>query len=142
MPEPPEAREPDWIPEDEVEEIHSREIARFTGLPGLRSPDGLAAAVARPPNRFYYEGERSIPRLAALYAVAVIRNHPYVDGNKRAGWTLAEAFLNRNGMRVRAADEEIFEFLVNLAKREIGEEEFSNWLESRSHPANRLRGEI
>ena len=134
MPEAREDLQPDWIPEDEVEGIHDLEISRFACLRGLRSPDGLAAAVARPLNRFYYEGERSIPRLAAICAIGVIRNHPYVDGNKRAGWTLAEAFLNRNGMKVTADDDEIFDFLVNLAKRKINEEEFSNWLESHSHP--------
>ena len=135
MPEPAGGAEPDWLPEDEVEEIHNREVVRFPGRHGLRSPDGLAAAVVRPANRFYYEGETSLPRLAALYAVAIIRNHPYVDGNKRTGWTLAEAFLNRNGMTVKADDEEIFNMLINLAQRALSEEDFSQWLESRSHPS-------
>ena len=61
-------------------------------------------------------------------------HHPYVDGSKRAGWTLAEAFLNRNGMKVTADNDEIFKVLVALAGREMNEEEFSNWLEFHSHP--------
>ena len=127
-------REPDWIPEDEVQGIHDREIGRFGGLLGLRSPDGLASALVRPLNRFHYEGERSLPRLAAVYAAAVIRNHPYVDGNKRAGWALAETFLKRNKMAVVAPDGEIFDNLVRLASRKMSEDDFADWLESRSHP--------
>ena len=126
--------EPDWIPENEIAGIHHREIQRFTGSLGLRSPEGLDSALVRPLNRFHYENERSLPRLAAVYAVAVIRNHPFVDGNKRTGWALAETFLKRNGMTVRADDEEIFHKVLGLAAREIDEQNFADWLESRAQP--------
>ena len=124
-----------WIPEDIVNKIvHDAQIERFGGSGGLLSPNGLAAALARPMNRHFYEGENSVFRLAAIYASGIIRNHPYVDGNKRTGYALAYTFLLLNGMRIAASDDEKFNVVIDLAKRKINEEEFSNWLESHSHP--------
>ena len=126
--------EPKWIPEGTVSDIHDGEIDRFGGSHGLRSPEGLASALARPQNRFFYEGENSVFRLAAVYADGIIRSHPYVDGNKRTGYALAETFLNLNGFRLVADDEEIFRAVLAFAVRDMCEEEFAQWLQSRAQP--------
>ena len=126
--------EPKWIPEDTVADIHDAQIERHGGSSGLRAPDGLASALARAQNRFFYAGETSLFRLAAAYAEGVIRNHPYVDGNKRTGYALAETFLNLNGLAVAADDDDIFPAVLALATREMSEDDFAQWLESRSHP--------
>ena len=126
--------EPRWIPEESVSEIHDREIERFGGSHGLRSPEGLASALARPLNRHFYEGETSVFRLAAVYADGIIRNHPYVDGNKRTGHALAETFLKLNGFRLVADDAEIFPVILAFATREMDEDDFAEWLRLRARP--------
>ena len=126
--------EPRWIPEEIVSDIHDREIERFGGLHGLRSPEGLASALARPLNRHFYEGEKSVFRLAAVYADGIIRSHPYVDGNKRTGYALARAFLALNGFDIRAADDEKFNAVLAFATREMSEDDFADWLQLRARP--------
>ena len=126
--------EPKWIPEDAAEEIHDEQIDLFGGSHGLRAPDGLASALVRPQNRHFYEGEYSLFQLAAVYADGIIRNHPYVDGNKRTGYALAETFLNINGFRVVADNAEIVSAVLAFATREMSEDDFAEWLRSRSRP--------
>ena len=126
--------EPKWIPEELVPDIHDREIERFGGSPGLRAPDGLAAALARPMNRHFYEGEASVFRLAAVYADGVIRSHPYVDGNKRTGYALARVFLLLNGFRIEASDDEKFNAVLAFATRDMSEDDFAEWLRVRARP--------
>ena len=126
--------EPTWIPEDAVEEIHDEQINLFGGSHGLRAPDGLASALVRPQNRHFYEGEDSLFQLAAVYADGIIRNHPYVDGNKRTGYALARVFLLLNGIRVEASDDEKFSAVLAFATREMSVDDFAEWLRSRSRP--------
>ena len=126
--------EPKWIPEDAAEEIHDEQIDLFGGSHGLRAPEGLASALVRPQNRHFYEGEDSLFQLAAVYADGIIRNHPYVDGNKRTGYALARVFLLLNGIRVEASDDEKFSAVLAFATREMSEDDFAEWLQSRSRP--------
>ena len=126
--------EPKWIPESVVDEIHDAQIERFGGSSGLRAPDGLASALVRPQNRHFYEGENSLFKLAAVYADGIIRNHPYVDGNKRTGYALARAFLLLNGIRIAAPDDEKFNAVLAFATREMSEDDFAQWLQSRARP--------
>lgn len=88
--------EPKWAPQADVEEIHDIIMEIGGGSRGLRDPVLLKSALGRPQNQYAY-GERDMFRLAAGYAEAISRNHPFVDGNKRTAFQTADVFLADNG---------------------------------------------
>lgn len=88
--------EPRWLTADDLIEINRREIEAFHQIHGLRSRDLLESAAARPRNIYAY-GEEDVLNLAASLMVGVIRNHAFIDGNKRTGVSGAFAFLELNG---------------------------------------------
>ncbi len=73
---------PNWITRVEALSIHEKMLGLFGGGSGLRDQELLDSALARPQHRFAYEGSE-IPELAASYAVGIVLNHPFIDGNKR-----------------------------------------------------------
>ena len=85
-----------WLREDVVIAMHGEQIAEHGGSPGIRDAGLLSTALARPQNQVAY-GKPSVFNLAAAYAFGVIQNHPFVDGNKRAGFLAAYVFLDLNG---------------------------------------------
>jgi death-on-curing protein len=74
-----------WLTKDMVEAFHREALARFGGGDGLRDPGLLESALARPENIHAYEPDADIFRLAASYCAGIVKNHPFVDGNKRTG---------------------------------------------------------
>lgn len=72
--------------------------------------------------------EADVARLAALYTLGVIRNHPFVDGNKRVGTVLLETFLELNGHMLVAADEELLRMIYATAAGEISDDDFTAWV--------------
>ena len=74
--------EPKWLTHEQVIAIHSRQLRRFGGAPGLRDEGLLHSAIERPLNKWQYE-QAERPELAAAYAFGLAKNHTFVDGNKR-----------------------------------------------------------
>jgi death-on-curing protein len=103
-------------------------LAQFGGAAGLRDSGLLDSALARPLNHRAY-GEESLHSLAALYAAGVVRNHPFVDGNKRTGFMLAATFLEVNGWEVTATEESVVEVTRGLADGSVSDEAYRAWLE-------------
>ena len=89
-------REPKWLSQTEIERLHTKLIDRTGGSRGLRDASLLESALARPRHLHNY-GEQDIFQLAASYAEALSRNHAFVDGNKRIGFSAADIFLFKNG---------------------------------------------
>ena len=118
---------PRWVSKQVVLAIHERLLAEHGGAPGLRDEDLLDAALASPMNRHAYE-DADIPRLAAAYAHALARNHPFADGNKRVALTVAGLFLELNGFRLEASEQDAAQATRALASGEIGEAEFAGWV--------------
>ncbi len=87
---------PNWVSRVEVEALHHGVIAIGGGAHGLRDDALLLSALARPENQHAY-GETDRFQLAAGYAEAIARNHPFVDGNKRTAFMTAVIFLELNG---------------------------------------------
>jgi death-on-curing protein len=87
----------------------------------------LESALARPQNLYAY-GEGDVAALAAAYAFGIIRNHPFVDGNKRTGFLSAALFLELNSFRFVAGEVDVVARTLALAASEIGEDEFAAWL--------------
>jgi death-on-curing protein len=111
--------------------MHGEQIAEHGGSPGIRDAGLLSSALARPQNQAVY-GDPSVFDLAAAYAFGIIRNHPFVDGNKRTGFLAAYVFLNLNGWELMASEAEAVAAVQALAANEMDEAGFAGWLESRS----------
>ena len=120
-----------WLREDVVIAMHGEQIAEHGGSPGIRDAGLLSSALARPQNQVAY-GKSSVFNLAAAYAFGVIQNHPFVDGNKRAGFLAAYVFLDLNGWELVASEAEAVSAVIALATGEMDEAGFSDWLKDNS----------
>jgi death on curing protein len=123
-----------FLEEPLVVAVHEAQLTEHGGASGIRDAGLLASALARPLNAAAYE-EPDVARLASLYALGIIRNHPFVDGNKRVGTVLLETFLELNGYTLEAADEELLAVILTVAAHEISDEDFIVWV--RAHASKR-----
>ncbi|MBM3853147.1 MAG: type II toxin-antitoxin system death-on-curing family toxin [Verrucomicrobia bacterium] len=124
-------REPVWVLREVVLLMHEQSLAQFGGSTGLRDEGLLDSALGRPPNLFAY-GQPTLFDLAASYAFGLVKNHPFVDGNKRAGFVVAVAFLELNGYRLQASEPDAVLRTLALAAGEMSEAAFSEWLKASS----------
>jgi death-on-curing protein len=111
--------------------LHERLIAEFGGLAGIRDEGLMESALGRPINRFSYE-KPSVCDLAASYAFGIVRNHPFLDGNKRTGFAAAAVFLETNGFRLTATEGEATAATLILADGRISEDGYAAWLAENS----------
>jgi death on curing protein len=114
---------------EQVIELHVGLLARHGGLPGLRDENGLESAVAQP--RATFGGEELYPTLAekaAALAFSPIRNHPFVDGNKRVGYAAADVFLRANGFKIGADVDEAEAITLAVAAGTMSREDFTAWV--------------
>ena len=125
--------EPKWFPRDAVLPLHSYLLELFGGSPGLRDEGALDSALTRPLNLFSY-GNPSVFELATAYASGIVRNHPFVDGNKRTGLGIALTLLEENGYTTNFDEAEMVQMTLALAARDIEEEVFTKWLQDHSVP--------
>ncbi len=116
-----------WLSRDLILAIHDEQLAEHGGSTGLRDADLLDSALARPLNRAGY-GEPDIAELAAVYALAIVRNHPFIDGNKRTGFVALELFLRLNGCAFTVGDAEAVVMMLAMAAGEVPEVEFVAWV--------------
>lgn len=121
-----------WVADAVALAAHSEQLAEHGGGEGLRDAGALDSAMARPRNLALY-GDPDAAALAAAYAFGLARNHPFIDGNKRAAAVIAETFLMLNGQALTASDAELVVAIVALAAGELAEEELADWF--RSHLA-------
>jgi death-on-curing protein len=126
--------EPRWLTLEEVLVAHERQIAKFGGPPGIRDSGALESALGRPVNKLAY-GETELASLAAAYAFGIARNHPFIDGNKRAAFVALMMFLRLNDLRFAPPPAEATAAILGLAAGEISEESLARWIRDRSPPA-------
>ncbi len=100
---------------------------------GIRDANLLASALARPKNVFAYDEGADLAALAAAYGIGLVRNHPFVDGNKRAGLIAVDLFLRLNGSRLTATNAEAVIEILALAAGERDDASFTQWV--RDHAA-------
>ena len=133
-------KEPRWLLDSVVPAIHRRQLAEHGGLDGIRDAGMLASALARPKNLFAYsEPKPDIVALAASYAFGIVRNHPFVDGNKRTAFVVCRTFLKRNGHDIDASESEKYLEFLGVADGSVSEEAFVQWLRSRLIKTRRQR---
>ena len=121
-----ERREPVWVQEAVAFAVHDRQLAEHGGGTGVRDMGGLESALARPRNRWEY-GEDDLAAIAAAYAFGIARNHPFVDGNKRTGWTVANLFLALNGIELAFGERDAVVTMESLAAGDLSEDELADW---------------
>lgn len=117
-----------WLTLEMVKGLHLQSIAAAGGSPGIRDEGLLQSTVDRPRNIHAYSDAPSMHALAAAYGFGIIRNHPFVDGNKRAGILATAVFLDINGYAFRPDEAEAVNVVLALAASEIDEEVSANWI--------------
>ena len=125
--------EPVWLQPRLVLALHDMLIAEHGGSSGIRDENLLDSALARPVNLYNYE-HPALPVLAASYAAGIVGNHPFIDGNKRTGFAAAATFLDRNGVELTASETQAAQMTIDLATRDVSEEEYAAWLNENVQP--------
>jgi death on curing protein len=121
-------REPLWVDERDALALHGRLLALDGGSPGKRSIALLQSALARPRRLKAYGETPDIVDPAVAYTAGIIRNHPFVDGNKRTGFVVGVLFLELNDHHFTASEEDTTQAIFGLAAGEIDEPAFTTWL--------------
>lgn len=116
-----------WIDQRALLLLHAQSLAEHGGGEGLRDQGLLESALARPENLAAY-GNPDFAELAASYGLGLAKNHPFIDGNKRAAFLAVGLFLYLNGYRLRAAQAEATLTMLAVAGSEITEAEFATWI--------------
>lgn len=121
-------REPVWIDERDALTLHDRLLALHGGAEGLRDEPLLKSALARPQQHRAYAASPDQFDLAAAYTAGIVRNHPFVDGNKRTGFIVGILFLELNGHRLTASEEDAVQAVLELAAGKLDEAGYSAFL--------------
>src|ERR1700756_1750092 len=120
-----EPKEPLWITYDQAIAIHSRQLRRFGGAPGLRDEGMLRSALERPINS--YE-QSDMAEFAAAYAFGLAKNHAFVDGNKRIAFMAMMVFLHKSGVVFNPDPAEATTIILALAAGEVSEQSLVRWI--------------
>ena len=129
-----EPKEPLWITYDQAVAIHSRQLRRFGGAPGLRDEGMLLSALERPINS--YE-QSDMAELAAAYAFGLVKNHAFVDGNKRIAFLAMMVFLLKNGVVFGPEPAQSTSIILSLAAGEVSEGSLTRWIRDNWPPEPR-----
>jgi len=128
---------PIWLTADLMIDIHAEQLAIFGGPSGLRDRGMLESALGRPLNKYAY-GENDLAILAAAYTFGIARNHPFVDGNKRAAFAALIVFLGLNNIDFVVPETHATAMILEVAAGNIGEDGLARWIRDNwpkdSHP--------
>jgi len=122
-----------WLSHQLILAIHDEQLAEHGGALGVRDDGLLDSALARPLNRAGY-GDPDVAELAAVYAIALARNHPFLDGNKRTAYVALETFLALNGCAFPVSDADAVVATLAMAAGEMNDEEFTAWVRDNAQP--------
>jgi death-on-curing protein len=124
-------KKPVWVDERDALFLHDRLLVLHGGSPGVRDEGLLRSALARPRQHVAY-GKPGIVSLAAVYTAAIVRNHPFVDGNKRTGFVVGVLLLELNGYAFSAPEEEAAQAVIALAAGQFDEGGYAAFLDAHS----------
>ena len=130
----PKKKEPLWIEEPDVLAIHDRLLALHGGATGVRDRDLLESALARPRRHHSYAKTSDVVEMAALYTAGIVRNDPFVDGNKRTGFVIGVLFLELHGFDFKASEADATQAVMALASGRLDEAAFTAWLRENAKP--------
>jgi death-on-curing protein len=125
-----------WVGLTIVLVIHEEQISEHGGSGGVRDHGLLSSALDRPKNIAAYESNETcdLARLAAAYGYGIVKNHPFIDGNKRTALALTETFLNLNGLDLMSDDATCVAAILAVADGTMKEEEFACWIRENIKP--------
>lgn len=124
-----------WVTKKVAIGLHGKLILGFGGAHGNVRDEGLLdSALARAQNIAAYEGEDDLFRLAAAYGYGIVRNHPFLDGNKRTAFVVMDVFLKSNGYRLRASEPDVVVTMTQFAANIMSEADMAEWLRRNSVP--------
>ena len=126
--------EPTWLDRPILEALHADQIMEHGGSLGIRDEGLLESALARPQQKWHYEPRTDLATLAAAYAFGVAKNHPFIDGNKRATLVSAYTFLAVNGFELEVPEPEAMTVILGTADGSISEEDLASWIRSHLIP--------
>jgi len=127
-------KEPTWVLREVVLLLHEQSLAQFGGSTGVRDEGLMDSALGKPQNLYAY-GKPSLFELAASYAFGLVKNHPFIDGNKRAGFVVAVLFIELNGYRFQATEVDAALRTLALAAGGMTETAYADWLKANSKRA-------
>jgi death-on-curing protein len=119
---------------EQVVAIHDRNIEEFGGAPGLRDRGLLESAVARAENKAAYDPEATLGSVAASLSYGLIKNHAFIDGNKRIGLAALNTFLDLNGHKLTVSQQQRVAAVLAVASSEMSEAAWTAWVESNIAP--------
>lgn len=128
----PRLRLPLWVEWEDVLNFHAQLLAEHGGAQGIRAPGLLESGLARARQLFTYAAEADAVDLAAAYSAGIVKNHPFADGNKRAGFVAGILFLELNGFRFFATEAEATAAVLGLASGEWTQERYAAFLRANS----------
>ena len=120
--------EPTWIDAQDALALHERLLSIHGGAEGLRYLALLESALARPRQLLAYAETSTLVELAAAYTFGLVRDHPFIDGNKRTGFIVGVLFLELNGREFTATEEEAAQAVLTLAGGETDEADYAAFL--------------
>jgi death-on-curing protein len=126
--------EPTWLDRRDGLAMHDLMLADYGGASGVRDENMLESALAKPRHLFAY-GKPTVPEMAAAYAAGIVKNHPFVDGNKRTGFMAGSAFLELNGLELTATEADAVIQTLALAAGALDEAGYAAWLKKNSRKA-------
>jgi death-on-curing protein len=121
-------KEPIWIEAHDAVVLHERLLVAHGGAAGIRDEGLLESALSRPRQHVAYAGALDVVELAALYTAGIVKNHPFVDGNKRTGFVVGVLFLELNGYRFTASEEVAARVVLDLAAGTVDERGYAAFL--------------
>ncbi len=121
-------KEPTWVDERDARTLHAKLLSLHGGASGLRDAGLLASALARPKQQFVYADKSDLIAMAAAYTAGIVKNHPFVDGNKRVGFVVGVLFLEINGYTFKASEAQSAQAVINLAAGELDEVGYAQFL--------------
>ena len=123
-----------WLSKAVVLAIHDEQSERHGGANGVRD-DGLPESARARPQNAAADADPDMPELAALHAIGIARNHPFVDGNKRAAWMAMVTFLDVNGYAFSPPEVEAVLTMLAMAAGDVDDATFTAWVRRHAAPA-------
>jgi len=121
-------REPRWLTRRVLDVIHDAQIREHGGAPGVRDEGLLESALARPQQKWAYAEKPDLATLAAAYVFGLVKNHGYVDGNKRVAFMAAYVFLGSNGYDIELDEADVAATIERAAAGRVTEAALAEWL--------------
>ena len=126
--------EPTWLDRPIVEALHADQVLEHGGSLGIRDEGLLESALTRPQQKWHYEPGTDLATLAAAYAFGIAKNHPFIDGNKRAALVAAYTFLAVTDLELEAPEPEAVNAILGTADGSLSEADLASWIRSHLTP--------